>query len=343
MIQPWINNAKWDTSFILLPPFYVLGLILIFENQIIQFNNLYFWLFLVVFVDVAHVYSSLFKTYFHPNEKEYFSYLFYIVPIISFVLGLMLYQIGENSYWRAMAYIALYHFIRQQYGFYKLYCKSEDNYTWLNKIGVLAIYSATIHPVIYWFFGEKRNFNWFVENDFYHFPIPLFVTISWVVFGFIQISYIISQIYLFIQNKSINIPKNLVWLGTLLSWNLGIIFFNNDVLFSLFNIISHGIPYMALVFFNTFLSPNTNHNIFAKYTSSVINKLVVFIVISTTLAFIEEFIWDYTVWKEHFFETSSHFSNYLWVIVPLLSVPQLTHYILDGFIWKRKINKNFFL
>jgi hypothetical protein len=27
--------------------------------------------------------------------------------------------------------------------------------------------------------------------------------------------------------------------------------------------------------------------------------------------------------------------------VPLLAVPQLTHYILDGFVWRRKNNANF--
>jgi hypothetical protein len=37
--------------------------------------------------------------------------------------------------------------------------------------------------------------------------------------------------------------------------------------------------------------------------------------------------WDLSEWKMY--------------LVPLLAVPQLTHYILDGFIWKRKNNENF--
>jgi hypothetical protein len=28
-------------------------------------------------------------------------------------------------------------------------------------------------------------------------------------------------------------------------------------------------------------------------------------------------------------------------LVPLLAVPQLTHYVLDGFVWKGKNNENF--
>ena len=31
------------------------------------------------------------------------------------------------------------------------------------------------------------------------------------------------------------------------------------------------------------------------------------------------------------------------LLVPLLALPQLTHYVLDGFIWRRKSNPNFSL
>ena len=30
-------------------------------------------------------------------------------------------------------------------------------------------------------------------------------------------------------------------------------------------------------------------------------------------------------------------------LVPLLALPQLTHYVLDGFVWKRKNNPDFAL
>jgi hypothetical protein len=29
------------------------------------------------------------------------------------------------------------------------------------------------------------------------------------------------------------------------------------------------------------------------------------------------------------------------LLVPLLALPQLTHYVLDGFVWKRKNNPDF--
>jgi hypothetical protein len=61
------------------------------------------------------------------------------------------------------------------------------------------------------------------------------------------------------------------------------------------------------------------------------------------LAYVEEGLWDSFLWKEHpkvfsIFYTSSFNANnpLLNMIIPLLALPQITHYILDGFIWKRK-------
>ena len=60
------------------------------------------------------------------------------------------------------------------------------------------------------------------------------------------------------------------------------------------------------------------------------------------IAFMEELLWDNLLWHEHL----SVFGNWgldltdglLVLIVPLLSLPQTTHYVLDGFIWKSRTN-----
>jgi len=59
------------------------------------------------------------------------------------------------------------------------------------------------------------------------------------------------------------------------------------------------------------------------------------------MAYLEEGIWDHFVWRDH-----SELFGWLGglpevldgasmaLLVPLLAVPQATHYILDAFIWK---------
>jgi hypothetical protein len=60
-------------------------------------------------------------------------------------------------------------------------------------------------------------------------------------------------------------------------------------------------------------------------------------------AYLEEGLWDGLIWREH----ASIFGAFtllpkiqncqvLSLLVPLLALPQSTHYVLDGFIWKVK-------
>jgi hypothetical protein len=65
-----------------------------------------------------------------------------------------------------------------------------------------------------------------------------------------------------------------------------------------------------------------------------------FLAILIIFSYLEEGIWDVFIWKDH----TSLFPFFtqlprpdLWVVsilVPLLSLPQITHYIIDGFIWR---------
>ena len=58
------------------------------------------------------------------------------------------------------------------------------------------------------------------------------------------------------------------------------------------------------------------------------------------LAYAEELIWDKAVWRdrEWLFGAAWDVQPWLVAIVPALAVPQLTHYVLDGFIWRRSEN-----
>ena len=56
------------------------------------------------------------------------------------------------------------------------------------------------------------------------------------------------------------------------------------------------------------------------------------------LAFGEEWLWDLGIWHDHptfFGEGWDLGPGTQALLVPLLALPQATHYVLDGFIWKR--------
>lgn len=60
------------------------------------------------------------------------------------------------------------------------------------------------------------------------------------------------------------------------------------------------------------------------------------------VAFAEELLWDRAVWHERpwLFGDGWDTGGGPWraIVVAVLSVPQITHYLLDGFVWRRRAN-----
>ncbi|RZL38165.1 MAG: hypothetical protein EOO96_03490 [Pedobacter sp.] len=344
--QPWLNSALSDMIFILSPSFFSLLLVLIFPEQ---FQNskefpLAYWVFLIVFIDVAHVYSTLYRTYFNAENLRKQNTLLIAIPIFCYITGVIVYQFDGLWFWRILAYLAVYHFIRQQYGFMRLYSRTEK-YTWvLTSIDKIAIYTATLYPLIYWHLSSKRNFNWFTDGDFFKFQNDSFLKISGFAYILIIVIYAIKELTTIVRERKLNIPRNLIILGTFLSWYFGIVYFNGDMAFTTLNVISHGIPYMALIWF--FEKKKFKK---VKFKTRLMKLcfgnfgLFYFVIFLLAFAYFEEGLWDGLIWKEH----QSVFKPFSWLpkvtgsellslLVPLLALPQTTHYVLDGFIWRTK-------
>jgi len=342
MAQPWIDKPKTDSIFILGPSFVVVAIVFLFQNtlKIIEANySFYTWLFLIVFIDVAHVYATLFKTYFVAEAFKKRKKLLITLPIICFVIGIILFSFGSIFFWSVLAYIAVFHFIRQQYGFMRLYSRNEIKTKWSVIIDNLVIYSATGYPMLYWFFSSPRSFNWFTENDFIHFENQLLLQILGWIYGLIVVFYIVRTIYKYSKEGYFNIPKNAIIIGTFLSWYFGIVYFNNDLVFTLLNVVSHGIPYIALIYLNEIERKQALDLGLLKCLKGF-KGILLFVVFLFAMAFFEEYVWEIFVLNEQFSFSGSNFSKWQFLLVPLLTVPQFTHYILDGFIWKSNSPKS---
>ena len=68
--------------------------------------------------------------------------------------------------------------------------------------------------------------------------------------------------------------------------------------------------------------------------------VLVFLGLLWAIAFVEELVWDRAVWHDRpwLFGDGWDVGSAKLVLVPLLALPQLTHYVLDAFIWKRRSN-----
>lgn len=346
--QPWIGNRWTDFLFILMPPFFCLLFIMlfpaIFQNQDGMSDA--WWVALILLIDVAHVYITLYRTYFDPIAYKAHKNKLMVIPFVAFVAGVLLYSYHPLLFWRVLAYTAVFHFVRQQYGFMRIYSRKENSSRFFNLINTITIYTATIYPLVFWHLKADRKFNWFVEGDFLQVSATAdLLTVCTILYYLILIIYCVKEIFFSIQSNTINLPRNIVIAGTIASWYIGIVYFNGDMAFTLLNVVSHGIPYMALIWIYGKKNSNkivTQKNNLLQWVYSRYG-LLLFLGIIFLLAFVEEGLWDVTLWKEH----TAVFSLFNWgniklsealltLIVPLLALPQITHYIIDGFIWKVK-------
>src|SRR5687767_4225754 len=123
--QPWMGKPLIDIIFILLPPFVSLLIIVLFPTLFQNSKGIpdTSWVILILLIDVAHVYSTLYRTYFDPQSFSKQGFLLTAIPFIGFIAGVLAYSISSQFFWRLLAYTAVFHFIRQQYGFMRIYSR----------------------------------------------------------------------------------------------------------------------------------------------------------------------------------------------------------------------------
>lgn len=340
---PWIYNRKFDLAAIIGPPVAITLVVLIWGNRLAQMDTPpWLWVLLVLGIDVAHVYSSLFRTYFDKDEFQRRRKLYLIVPVISWVGGVAIYAfLGPFYFWSGVAYFAIYHFVRQQYGFLMLYRRGEPTGDLGYRIDQVAIYMATLYPLVYWH-TYPRQFQWFSDFDVVHIPWVWPEYVCRAVYVLSIGAFLVKEAYRWRTTGALNVGKCLLLVATVAAWGTGIIVFNGDLTFTLINIVSHGVPYMALIWIYQYRKRGAaahEHNRFLRFFQ--LKYVPLYILALMGLAYFEEGIWDWFVWQEHaqifgpvYIPAST---TVLVLLVPLLTMPQVTHYILDAYIWR--VNK----
>lgn len=340
---PWIYSPKFDLGAIIGPPVVITSIVLAWGNRLATLEAPpWLWVLLVLGIDVAHVYSSLFRTYFDREEYNRRRTLYVVVPIVSWGAGIAIYAIwGATLFWSLVAYFAIYHFVRQQYGFLMLYRRGEPVGNLSYRIDQVAIYMATVYPLVYWH-TYTRNFQWFSDFEVVHIPWVWPELVCRAAYVLALGAFLFKELYRWQSTGNLNLGKCLLLYATAAAWGTGIILFNGDLTFTLINIVSHGVPYMALIWIYQYRKRSSKAHLGNKFLRFFQLKYIpAYIAALFLLAYIEEGVWDKFIWREH----ASIFGPFHWqasttllvFLVPLLVMPQVTHYVLDAFIWR--VNK----
>ncbi|MFN9850950.1 MAG: hypothetical protein ACK57P_03985 [Planctomycetota bacterium] len=334
---PWLFNPQLDLLAFLGSAVAALGLLALGEplGLIDADTPDWIWIATILLIDVAHVYATGFSVYFVPEELKRHPWLYGLTPLLGFAIAWWLYQQGAMVFWRALAYLAVFHFVRQQYGWMALYRAKEGDTGRLGWwIDTVAIYMATVYPLVYWHTHLPRKFAWFLEGDFIALPLWL-SDVAAVVYGIALGLYCLRVLKRSWMDGRFNPGKEIMLATTVVCWYVGIIALDSDYAFTVTNVITHGVPYLVLVYW-------VQQRSASRSVLGQRSRWVPYLAILWGLAYFEEFLWDVGVWHERswLFGSPQNWAAFHSILVPLLALPQITHYILDGFIWRRRVRSN---
>ncbi len=301
------------------------------------------WFVFVLGLDVTHVWTTLYRTYFDREEVARRRRLYLGLPVVCYVLGVLLHSYSGLMFWRLLAYAAVYHFVRQQAGWVAIYrarageCANSDG-----RLDVLTIYTVTGVPLFYWHTHLPRQFFWFVRGDFVSLAgLRGLLPLAYAGYGAVMVAYVGRSLWHWRRGHAINWGKHLVVVTTALIWGVGIVLYDGDFAFTVTNVTIHAVPYMVLLWM--YARARAEERPQGRVAQVVAAGVVAFLGLALLFAFAEEWLWERLIWHDQpgWFGGPVRQLPLLgeaarvW-LVPLLALPQAVHYALDGVLWRSR-------
>ncbi|NVB40207.1 hypothetical protein G6O69_20360 [Pseudenhygromyxa sp. WMMC2535] len=350
--QRWLVSPTFDLGWFVLPGLLaaIVGLVIGVADAGGDEDSLTLWIAGVLLVDVAHVWASLYRTWLDPEARRRHASLLRGAPLLVFTIGFMAHAISPALFWTCLAYLAVFHFIKQQEGFVSIYLRAGASPpTRLDRaLSKAAVWACTAGPVIYWHGHLPRRFAWFMADDFLTgLPAQLGTLAAWAQLPILALFFARR---LQLGRRGHPMVAAIVAV-TALCWNLGIVCFDDDRVFTITNVFLHGVPYMALVWIAggrervealvhgaRARAPARPARLDDQSRQRIVALLAVFYGLLAGLAIAEEALWDRLVWHDHpglFGDGQLELDAFgLTLVVAALTLPQGTHYILDRYIWR---------
>ncbi len=342
----WLFSRKTDLWVLFAPVWLTWVISFLLPDSVIQ-ADFSLWVFVIVIIglDVSHVWSTIFRTYLDKDEFRNHRTLLILSPILAFLFSFTLASISFHLFWRVLAYVAVFHFVKQQYGFMRIYKARNGDFRKKYISDNLVIYLSMLFPIFFWHINLNREFSWFVTGDFIQPNLPQetvqYINIIGIIAYFLILGlWLIEELVYFKKSDNTLPTGKILWtMTTAGNWYIGIVYFNSDLVFTITNVVAHGVPYIALI---VFYEHRKSAFTFKPWSKNLLRAAFTIVGIVLVLAFGEEYLWDILVYQEHpevfasFLDYPFELPSQFWQTVGLamLSVPQITHYIVDRYIWK---------
>lgn len=341
----WIFSKRFDLSIFLIP----LGLAALSPLSLLlgpmPYIPLWAFLLFIVAFDVAHVWATMYRTYLDHEELTR-RWSLYLLPLPVFLLlSFRLHYHSPTTFWTILAYVAIFHFIKQNYGFVALYrLKKGERGAFDYHLDKWAIWVGALGPVLWWHATPMRQFDWFNAGESFILRLdPLFIADITVIYALTVLVYLLRQLQRWLRDGFVNPGKNLVMAAHFLTWAVGIRFTSHPLISAAFLNLFHGIPFIGIVWY--YCNRKWKHREAPARTSAWVQyltrrtHLALFFLAILVPALVEETLWDALVWERYIpqlFGVTLPGLNHLALslVVALLSLPQIMHYYLDAYIWR---------
>jgi hypothetical protein len=312
------------------------------------------FLFLVMAVDVGHVWATLFRTYFDTEAREKRGTLYFGSPPAIFAVSVVVHYNSKELFWTVASYMAIYHFMAQNYGLLALYkarCGERNPVDY--RIDWLTIVVGAAAPVALWHASPTRRFDWFGDALPFVVRVPqvarLPILIAYAAVGLAWIARQVRKVRS--GEEPLNHGKVLIMGCSWLTWGCGALI-DHQVLSLAFLNLFHGVPSFVLVYFvcqrryagKEARELGATDRLTVAMTSP--GRWPVYLAFLVSLAVVEELLWEVLVGDLGYLTSETLPPHlYRWIlptlsrlqssmVISALALPQLTHYFLDAFIWK---------
>jgi hypothetical protein len=342
-VDRWIISGRADVSMVAVPfgiAFIALALLMGAGAS----EPLWAYLLCFVAFDVAHVWTTAYLTYLDPDAMARHRKL-YLWPIpISFFGAFALHLYSPTWFWTALAYFAIYHFAKQQYGFIAIYkAKAGERSLFDYRLDKWTLWAGAFGPVLMWHATPKVQFDWFDGGEKFLFRLPeLASSLVAAVMALFATVWLLRQVHRFVETREVNVGKTMWMVGSWISWFIGVRMADHILVSAAFLNFFHGFPFLLLVWHRCRVRwSKEERGPGAPWMVWLTKRAgwLWFYGIVFGLAVVEELLWDGAVWGTYLPSLTGLSKPQLGAIalsfwVSLLSLPQIVHYFLDAYIWK---------
>lgn len=308
-----------------------------------------FWkLSLETVVDVAHVYSTLYRTCFDSQAVALNLRLYLAgVPGLFAVALSANYFVGTWFGASLLAYYAMFHFAKQPFGIiclYKARCgeRGAKSHSW----DYWTCMSGALIPTLIWHAGGFDGFNWFGGEDGKLFDLPgLFRLPLQLAYALVPLAWLSRLLHLWGKGEApFNVGKVWIMFAHYFTWFMTLSSSNQVIGMSFINLF-HGFSSMALVrhvatrrYQKWREDQPESMRCTDRFGDATSGSLALYVALLSSLALLEDYCWDLFVYHDYLPDMDLDVVELTPVpralATSLLMMPQLSHYFLDGFIWK---------